>query len=166
MTLAALRERPRRRPNAVAVPFADRRFGTPSGKVELVGDLAAPSRTVLPGELRLVATKSLRMVNSQIQPEDLPEEPVARLHPESMAGHGLVDGGWAWIESRVGRVRARVAADASVRRDVLVLNPARCCSDLSGANQLREARLTDLGEGAAMHETKVTVSRAPSAAGP
>ena len=51
--------------------------------------------------------------------------------------------------------RVRVLGDGSVRRDVLLFNPARWRGDLHGVNQLREALVTDLGDGAAMHDTRV-----------
>jgi anaerobic selenocysteine-containing dehydrogenase len=148
------------------VPFADRRFATASGRVELVSELPAP---LIPapapgapagalGALRLLATKSLHMVNSQIQPERLPAEPLARLHPDTLAARGLGDGAAGVLTSPVGRLAVRLVADATVRRDVVQLNPARWQGDLVGVNQLRSACLTDAGEGAAMHETLVTVA--------
>ena len=105
--------------------------------------------------MHLITTKTLKMLNSQILPEDLPEEPVARMHPDALAERGFTDGDRVWVTSKTGRVEVRLAADATVRRDVLLLNPALWKGDLSGVNQLREALLTDLGGGAAMHATKV-----------
>jgi anaerobic selenocysteine-containing dehydrogenase len=72
----------------------------------------------------------------------------------------LSSGDLVLIESRAGQVRARAAADAKLRRDVLLLNASLWKGDLCGVNQLREAFLTDLGDGAAMHETRVTVRAA------
>ncbi|MHB8877779.1 MAG: molybdopterin-dependent oxidoreductase, partial [Myxococcaceae bacterium] len=158
VTLASLRERPRRRPNAVAVPFADRVFTTKSGKVELVAELP-PTAPIPAGELRLVSTKTLHLVNSQVLPEHVPDEPVARVHGETLRALGLRDGDYAWVESKAARVKVRLAADPTVRRDVLLFNPTLWKDELSGVNQLREAHLTDAGEGAAMHETTVTVRR-------
>jgi len=61
------------------------------------------------------------------------------------------------VVSEVGRVKVRLAADESVRHDVLVFNPALWEGDLSGVNQLREAAVTDIGDSAAMHQTMVTL---------
>ena len=73
VTAEALRERPRPIPLAPQVPFADRRFPTASGRFELLNQFAPPAPR--PAEdLHLVATKTLRMLNSQILPEDLPAE--------------------------------------------------------------------------------------------
>ncbi|HEY3451004.1 MAG TPA: molybdopterin-dependent oxidoreductase [Myxococcales bacterium] len=160
--LAALRERPRSLPGAVAVPFADGKFSTPSGKVELVQQAPAAPSPLADGELHLTATKTLHMVNAQALDERLPAEPVARLHPDSLRARGLCDGDLAAIVSSAGRLRARLAADPEVRRDVLLLNPARWRGELQGVNRLREALVTDLGDGAAMHETRVRLEAVES----
>ena len=153
-------------PLAPSVPFADGRFSTASGKVELVGELPPLPRPDLSGgRLHLVATKTLKMVNAQINPEDLPGEPVARLHPDALTARGLAHGQLARVSSPVGQVVARLAADETLRRDMLLFNPAAWRGDLQGVNQLREALVTDLGTGAAMHATLVTVEALEPPAG-
>jgi anaerobic selenocysteine-containing dehydrogenase len=155
VTLESLRHGPQRNPLLPTVPFADRRFRTPSGRFEFLGEFSLP---VPPSEgLHLMATKTLRMVNSQILPEDLPEVPTVAVHPATAARLGLADGQRVRVVSSVGEVEARLAADVAVRLDVALFNPALWKGDLSGVNQLRETRLTDLGESAAMHATGVTV---------
>jgi anaerobic selenocysteine-containing dehydrogenase len=155
VTVETLRQGPQRNPLLPLVPFADRRFGTPSGRFELLGEFA-PVAPPAQG-LRLVATKTLRMVNSQILPEDLPPEPTVAMHPKTAAHQGVAEGRRIRVISSVGEVEARLATDATVRRDVVLLNPALWRGDLSGVNQLRESRVTDLGESAAMHATAVAV---------
>jgi anaerobic selenocysteine-containing dehydrogenase len=156
VTAEALRERPRPNPLAPQVPFVDRRFPTPSGRFEFVGQFS-PSAPRPESSLHLVATKTLRMVNSQILPEDLPAEPTVVMHPERVSRLGLADGQRVRVVSTVGAVEARLAVDAAVRRDVVLFNPALWRGDLSGVNQLRESWVTDLGESAAMHATAVRV---------
>jgi anaerobic selenocysteine-containing dehydrogenase len=158
VTLETLRQGPQPNPFVPAVPFANHRFLTPSGRFEFLGTFAPPPP---PDQgLHLVATKTLRMVNSQILPEDLPTEPTVAMHPETAARLGVADGNRVQVASAVGQIDARLAADATVRRDVVLLNPALWSGDPSGVNQLREARVTDLGESAAMHATAVNVSPA------
>jgi anaerobic selenocysteine-containing dehydrogenase len=72
---------------------------------------------------------------------------------------GFKEGEKIWVVSKTGRVRVRLSGDEKVRRDVLLLNPALWKGDLNGVNQLREALLTDIGNGAAMHQTMVTLMR-------
>jgi anaerobic selenocysteine-containing dehydrogenase len=154
LTLEKLHEKAYRNPRAAGVPFSERRFGTPSGKCEFITEYS-PGPSNLGGSFHLVATKTLMMVNSQILPEDLPEEPVVRVNPVILAERGFKDGDKAWIVSKVGKVKTRLAADEKVRRDVLLFNPALWKGELCGVNQLREALLTDIGNGAAMHQTVV-----------
>ena len=155
VTLETLRQGPQPNPLVPSVPFADRRFRTPSGRFEFLGEFAPPAP--LSQGLHLVATKTLRMLNSQILPEDLPAEPTVVMHPERVSRLGLADGQRVRVVSTVGAVEARLAVDAAVRRDVVLFNPALWRGDLSGVNQLRESWVTDLGESAAMHATAVRV---------
>jgi anaerobic selenocysteine-containing dehydrogenase len=154
LTVGRLKERAYRNPKAPPVPFVDRAFRTPSGKFEFITQFA-PGPNPMSGGLHLMATKTLRMVNSQILPEDLPEEPVARINPAVLSEKGFSQGEKVWAVSKVGKVKVRLAADDKVRRDVLLFNPALWKGDLNGVNQLRESSLTDIGDGAAMHQTMV-----------
>jgi len=154
LTLERLMEKAHRNPKASSVPFADLKFKTPSGKFEFITHFTLEPN-LADGSLHLVATKTLRMVNSQILPEDVPDEPIARINPETLAAMGFKEGEQAWVISKVGKIKARLSADGKVRRDVLLLNPALWKGDLHGVNQLREAFLTDMGNGAAMHQTRV-----------
>jgi anaerobic selenocysteine-containing dehydrogenase len=166
VTPEALAERPLRNPRCAAVPFADRRFATASGKVELVDAAGAmPEPPVLEeGELFLVATKTLRMVNAQINGSDVADEPVVRVNPRALAERRIGAGQVAWLVSPVGRVRVRIEGDEATRPDVALFNPAAWRGDLQGVNQLRVAALTDIGKGAAMHETRVRLEPAAAEA--
>jgi anaerobic selenocysteine-containing dehydrogenase len=161
LTLERLKEKAYRNPNAVSVPFADRKFRTPSGKFEFITQFA-PAPSPGNGGLHLVATKTLRMLNSQVLPEDVPEEPVAQVNPAVFSERGFSEGQKVWVVSKVGKVKVRLAAHEKVRRDVLLLNPALWKGDLKGVNQLRESFLTDIGDGAAMHQTMVSLEAVPS----
>ncbi len=157
VTVETLRERPRQNPLVPPVPFADRRFPTASGCFEFVGEFSPPAPPAKEG-LHFVATKTLRMVNSQILPEDLPAEAKVALHPDTLVHLGLADGQRVQVASAVGQIGARAVADPTVRRDVVLLNPSLWAGDLRGVNQLRAARATDIGGSAAMHATTVRVS--------
>jgi anaerobic selenocysteine-containing dehydrogenase len=160
LTLEALEEKPHRNPKTAALPFMDGRFRTPSGKFEFITEFSPRPPDFRKDELHLVATKTLRMVNSQILPGDLRADPIVRLNPEVLSRMSLQEGDFAWVVSKVGRVKARVAKDEKMRKDVLLFNPALWKGDLSGVNQLREAFLTDIGGGAAMHQTMVRLEKA------
>ncbi|MEW6741536.1 MAG: hypothetical protein AB1486_02160 [Planctomycetota bacterium] len=51
---------------------------------------------------------SRRMVNEQIDAENLPSEPVMHAHPDSVAGCGYSDGDPVLVESCAGCVRTRL----------------------------------------------------------
>ncbi|MBW2453174.1 MAG: molybdopterin-dependent oxidoreductase [Deltaproteobacteria bacterium] len=160
VTPASLAERPQPNPLAPPVAFADRKFETASGKVELTSEPPTAPPALAPGQYHLVATKTLKMVNAQIEATNLPPEPVACVHPSRLTGEPLADGDHGWVTSKAGRVRALIRTDDTVRRDVLLLNPAAWQGDKQGVNQLREATLTDVGKTAAMHATCVTLEPA------
>ena len=44
-----------------------------------------------------------------------------RIHPDDLAALGATDGGWMAVETRTGRIVARVEADASMRRGLVAL---------------------------------------------
>ena len=157
LTMEKLGERSYRNPKASAVPFADRRFRTPSGKFEFITQFSPGESSLPERNLHLMATKTLRMLNSQILPEDLPEEPAVRLNPKALAEMGFNEGDRAWVVSKTGKVKVRLVADEKVRQDVLLFNPSLWKGEVSGVNQLRESFLTDIGNGAAMHQTEVTL---------
>jgi anaerobic selenocysteine-containing dehydrogenase len=156
LTVEMLREAPRHNPAATDVPFADRKFFTPSGKFEFI-DRFDPLPMAETGALRLLAPKTLKALNSQMLPEDVPEEPTVRVNPATIAELGLGAVTRVRVQSKVGAVGARLQADQTVRRDVVLFTPQVWTGDPSGVNQLREAFLTDLGESAAMNQTAVTL---------
>ncbi len=159
-TFEALAEESRVNPKLPAIPFADRIFRTESGRFELTDQHPGAPEPLEPGELWLTATKTLKMVNAQIDDEELKDRARVRLHPETMAALELSEGEGVKITSSAGMVRALLTGDPAVRRDVLLFNPARWRGDLEGVNQLREARFADLAQAAAMHGTRVRLEPA------
>lgn len=163
ITFSRLRQGAVNNPLAPEVPFAGGQFPTASGKGRIIGELPAAhprSAALDEGELHLVATKTLKMVNAQINPGDVPDGPLVRLHPEAAAARGLEEGAMVRVRSGAGQVEAVLRLDETLRADMLLLNPAAWRGDLQGVNQLREAKLTDLGKAAAMHGTAVRVELA------
>lgn len=160
ITRDALAEKPMLDPLAKPIPFSDRKFRTPSGKFEFVTEFSPPDLAAAPKQLRLMATKTLKMVNAQINAEDVPPVPCVMAHPETIAALGFTVGDQVMVESSVGSVSARLEADAEVLPEVLLFNPAAWQGDLQGVNQLRESLISDMGDAAAMHETLVTLSKA------
>jgi anaerobic selenocysteine-containing dehydrogenase len=144
-----------RNPLAPRVLFADRRFKTPSGKVNLV--TAAPPPEATRGAdpeypLWLMSLSTPDAQSSQWS-RRLEGPAVLTVHPEAAAG--LPDGAHARLESRLGTLVVRIAHDATQRRDVALLPKGGHLSSGRAANTLVRAATTDIGEGGALYDERV-----------
>jgi hypothetical protein len=149
-----------RNPRAPKVLFQDRKFFTPSGKVNLLTQAPVPEAAVtarFPLKLMALSTEKAQSSQWAHAPSGLAEVTV---HPESSGG--VADGGRAQLESELGTLEVVVRHDVRQRRDVALmakgghLGAGRC------ANALTRARLTDAGEGAALYEEHVRLVAHPS----
>jgi len=144
---------PVRNPLTPNVLFADRRFPTKTGRVQLVGEVP---RAVVPhpraGELLLSAISTDKAQSSQwAKRPDGP--PVVTVHPDAAAG--IADGGLARLESAIGSLVVRVKHDARQRRDVALTAKGGHLSDGRCMNAITRAAVTDLGEGGALYDEPV-----------
>ena len=150
ITLEMLESGALKNPLAQDVLFADRKFQTPSGKVNLICD-APPLPAAAPAErpLFLLALSTPEAQCSQWATE--PESPpTLTVHP-SAAG-GLAEGELCELESELGRMPVRLAFDERQRQDVALMPKGGPRASAACANALIRARLTDLGEGGALYE--------------
>jgi anaerobic selenocysteine-containing dehydrogenase len=148
--LEQLEVAPVRNPLAPSVVFADRRFATPTGRVNLLTAAPPGPAAIDPSfPLCLLALSTPRSQSSQWALES-PVTLEASVHPDAAAG--VPDGGQALLESRLGSLVVVVRHDASQRRDVVLLPKGGHHHRNACANSLLEARLTDLGEGGALYE--------------
>jgi anaerobic selenocysteine-containing dehydrogenase len=153
VSLEDLERAPLKSPLATEVLFADRRFFTPSGRVNLLSELPqpAPARdSEYPLQLMALSTRDAQ---SSQWAGPVPNPLVASVHPE--AAGGLADGAKAWLCSRLGRIEVAVRHDARQRRDVALLPKGGHLHLAACANSLVEPRLTDLGGGGALYEQGV-----------
>jgi anaerobic selenocysteine-containing dehydrogenase len=167
-------------------PYAEGGFATPSGKLEFhSAALAARGFDPLPTHapahespggdralasrypLQLVTAKwSLHFLNSSYAnlPHHLASEGEMRveLHPADAAARGIADGDLVRIRNDRGTVQARARVGDRVPPSVVALPSGWWASRVTGgaaANALTEARITDLGGGAAYHDALVEVER-------
>jgi anaerobic selenocysteine-containing dehydrogenase len=143
-----------RNPLVPKVLFADRRFPTASGRVNLI--MEAPEERDDPDAgafpLFLMALSTDKSQSSQwARPMKGPS--VVTVHPD--ASQGIADGGVCRIESRLGSMVVRIHHDASQRRDVAIVPKGGHLRDGCCANKLIRARVTDMGEGGALYEERV-----------
>jgi anaerobic selenocysteine-containing dehydrogenase len=145
-----------RTPLAPKVLFADRKFSTPSGRVNLITE--APEEQTDPDAaafpLFLMALSTDKSQSSQwVRPADGPV--VVTVHPD--AAQGVPDGGACRIESRIGTMAVRLRHDPAQRREVAIVPKGGHLRDGRCANRLIRARTTDLGEGGALYEERVRI---------
>lgn len=162
----------------VRIQFADRRFPTPSGRVELASDRAAgdghprlPKPWVDPpppaGTLRLLSPSSAWHLNSSYGNDPL----VARragaltvtLHPADAAGRHLAAGDRAVLTNATGRLEAVVAVDDGVPAGVALVPKGRwpkCEPAGANVNALNPGDRADMGDSSAVHGATVRVAAA------
>ena len=172
-----------RRPH---VPFADGRFPTPSGKLELWSDaLAGAGKDPLPGwvpelespeaspalfaryPLKLLSPKEQHFLGSSFA--NLPSfrrmagEPTVELHPDDAAARGVADEDWVVVFNDRGscRLRARVAPTVPAGVAVSeVVHWQKLGPDGRNVNWTTPDYLTDLGDNSTYHTNLVDVRRA------
>jgi len=157
-SLEALERGPVRNPLAPRVLFADRRFPTPSGKVNLICDIdPRPPRPTRKRPLLLMGLSTVRAQASQWPSREQHGPPEVTVHPEAAAG--LEPGQRAYLESELGRMEVRVVLDERQRRDLALIDKGGWFHSGRCANALVSARATDAGGGAVYYDTPVRLLR-------
>ena len=148
---------PQRSALSPEVLFADRKFATKSGRVNLI--TSAPSRSQVSAEypLYLMALATEKSQSSQWSKGQPSGPPVVTVHPD--AGQDIPDGGFAHLESAIGSLPIQVRYDRRQRRDVALLAKGGHLRDNRNANLLSRARATDLGGGGALYDEPVRLVR-------
>ena len=158
-SLEAIRGGYVRNPLAPKVLFADRKFKTESGRVNLIREADTdPTRPTADRPLLLMAFSTEKAQSSQwAHPNGHDGPAIATLHPD--AAPGFTDGAVARIESDVGSMEVRLKLDARQRRDVVLMAKGGWLRDGRCANALIPAKTTDAGGGAVYYDTPVRLSR-------
>ena len=159
MTRDALRAGAPRDPHAPAIAWEGRRFATPSGRYRFLTEHVPPPPPDPEYPLRLQALSTGRWQASQLTDEDEAREGplTCTVHPATTP---IADGGDAWLESRVGRLKVVVRHDDRYRRDTVYVPRARSHAAGRCVNAIIGARLTDHGEGAAYYDEGVRLAAA------
>ena len=140
-------------PIAKEVLFADRKFATPTGRVNLITEPPPPAPEHDPSyPLLWTSVSTERSQSSQwAKPQEGPL--VVTVHPDS--ANGIADGALARVESVLGSLTVRVRHDPRQRRDVALVPKGGHFDAGRAANALLRARLTDFGEGGALYDERV-----------
>lgn len=152
--LARLEQGAVRNPLVPAVLFADRRFPTATGRVNLIHEAPAdrprdPAYPLVLLSLSTDASQSSQWARHVEGP--LP----ATVHPD--AAGGLPDGALCRLESVLGSMPVRLRHDARQRRDVVIVPKGGHLAHEQCANAITRAALTDLGEGGALYDEPVRI---------
>lgn len=142
-----------RNPLAPPVLFADRKFPTATGRMNLLTEAPPVAERATGYPLTLMALSTPKAQSSQWT-ETPPDGPVvATVHPETAPG--LAEDSTCRLESRIGSMNVRIRFDKNQRRDVVLLPKGGHLKDGRCANVLVRARTTDLGEGGALYDEPV-----------
>jgi len=155
LTVEAMDRGAVRNPLAPPVLFADRRFPTPSGRVNLLTEVPPPPE---PSPGRPLWLLSLSTPHSQSSQWALPAEgpAVATVHPD--AAPGSRDGDLARLASAIGELTVRLRFDPRQRRDVVIVPKGGHVSAGRCPNVLIQARVTDIGDGGALYDERVSLT--------
>jgi anaerobic selenocysteine-containing dehydrogenase len=154
VTLETVEAGPVRNPLAVEVLFAERKFPTPSGKVNLIREIdPEPPRPTAERPLLLMALSTAKSQGSQWPSRRQQGPPTVRVHPA--VANGLLDGDRARLESDVASLEVVVALDDRQRRDVALMDKGGWYRRGRSANALIRGRSTDAGGGAVYYDTPV-----------
>ena len=154
--LARLREGAVRNPLAEEILFADRRFPTPSGKVNLIHEL--PDGLLQPppsGGLTLSALATAEAQASQWAAAAQQGPATATIHPA--AAPGFRDGELVRLRSARGTLQVILRFDSQQRPDLVRMDKGGWLQTGRCANALIEAELTDDGQCAVYHDTPVQI---------
>lgn len=158
------------------VQFADRRFPTPSGHVELASSRAEAGglpRLPLPladprpadGRLRLLSPASPWLLNDSFANDAkiakrLGAATIA-LHPKDAVARGLTEGDEAVVANETGRLRLLVTLSDAVPRGVAYSPKGRWPKREPGhanVNALNPGERADMGDSTSVHGVEVTVT--------
>jgi anaerobic selenocysteine-containing dehydrogenase len=156
VTLEALRGGAVRNPFASQVLFADRKFATPTQRVNLITALSEElTQPAASDQLRLAPLSCAATQGSQWSPAQQMGLPKLRVHPDAIAGarHGQV----AELRSELGSMHVELELDAGVHGQLAVMDKGGWLHADRCANALIPAELTDQGEGAVYYDTPVVV---------
>lgn len=154
--VARLEEGAVRNPLVPKVLFADRRFPTPTGRVNLIHE-APPDQARDPAFPLLLLSLSTDASQSSQWARDLQGPLPATVHPD--AAGGLPDGATCRLESVLGSIQVRLRHDAKQRRDVVIVPKGGHLSRGQCVNEILRAQITDLGEGGALYDEPVRLTR-------
>jgi anaerobic selenocysteine-containing dehydrogenase len=177
-----LKEGPAYPPGHEEIAFADGRFPTPSGRIELVSDQAVerwgvdrlpryrePEESVRNGDslefpLYLMTPNTKNRIHSQFgnlrMIRRVDPGPAVHVHPADAADRDIHDGVPVRVFNRRGEFRLPARLDASLKQGCVSVTNGWWIQEGGTVNFCSPGRETDMGHGAAFHDTLVEVENA------
>ena len=160
---AALEELERgavRNPLVPEIQFADRRFQTASGRVNLIHGMdPEPPPTSAEHPLLLTAVATEKSQSSQWPSRKQEGPATVTVHPDAANGFG--EGDRVLLESEIGSIQVLLKFDSRQRVDVALMDKGGWLSRGRCANALVQAKPTDAGGGACYFDTPVRLMPLP-----
>ncbi len=153
--------------DAPMVPYTDGIFPTPSSKFEFM-------TTVDPVDLEttepdypytLLTIAPHRFICSERTLAEHDPLPTVRMNPQAAERQRLEAEGMVWVESPLGRIRARLRIDPDVRTDCLVAERGGWIKAGHGWNRLTRDVTSRVGDGTPYYDTRVRVVSCPDSQG-
>ena len=184
LTLDRLREGPALPPGHQELAFADQRFPTPSGKIELfseeararwdVGELpefseSAESTASTDDDtqrypLYFMTPNTKNRIHSQFNNLELIRKlspaPFVQIHPEDARKSDIVDGTLTRIFNDRGELRLPARLDWGIKPGCIAVTNGWWITEGGTVNFCSRGRETDMGHGAAFHDNRVAVEKA------
>ncbi len=161
--------------------FADLKFATPSGRIELASDQAvelglprAPTphadQRPGPGCLRIISPASEWQMNSSYGNDPVIRKrlgpPTVTLHPDDAAAGGFREGDVVALVNQGGRLPLAVTISQAAQPGVAIVYKGRwpsASASNANVNVLVAGRKTDIGESTTVHSTEIRLERAERA---
>lgn len=136
------------------VAFADRKFPTPTGRINLLHELPDILQlTSTEHRLELAALSTREAQSSQWHAHQQEGPAIATVHPA--AAQDFSDRDVVWLVSEHGRLQVRLEFNTKQRRDVVLMDKGGWHFQGRCANSLIKAETTDAGECAVYYDTAV-----------
>lgn len=169
ITLEKLSQGALHAPYIPTVAWAEKKFSTPSGKIELASEQAlaeagdAVAAFVPAGRRQdarefpwyLVTPHPAKGLHSQFQDEN---GFTLYIHPELAEKRGLRSGDWAVVETKAGQLKALVTVSEAIHPETVVV-PEGATAEGFGVNQLIESELSDLGKSTSYYDIRCEIRK-------
>jgi anaerobic selenocysteine-containing dehydrogenase len=179
LTLGDLKNGPVLVPGLQQIAFSDMKFNTPSGKIELYSSEAnikwgvSPVPDYTPDKwdrdesrypLRFITSNTAERIHSQFGNLNIIRRtvpfPAASLSPADAKKRKIISGDTIRIFSERGELVTSVRISNRIPHGIIVLPNGIWLNEEGGGNNLIAGRFTDMGFGAAFHDSMVEVEKA------